>query len=66
MLEKVTSRPATEDVLARTLAEASVEIERLCDEHGATPELIEARQAIESAIAALTDFVEGEAAPSED
>jgi hypothetical protein len=52
--------PSTDEVLARTLAQASVEVDELCAEHGTTPELLETRQAIEAASAALWDFVDGE------
>jgi hypothetical protein len=53
-------RLTTDEELSQTLAEAAVEIDRLCDEHGLTPELLETRQAIEAATAALGDFVDGE------
>lgn len=52
--------PPVDESLAQTLAQASVEVDELCATHGITPELLEARQAIESASAALSDFVDGE------
>ncbi len=51
---------SADELLALTLAEASVEVDDLCAEHGITPELLETRQAIESAAAALADFIDGE------
>lgn len=51
-----------DESLASALAEASVEVDELCAEHGITPELLETRQAIDSAAAALADFVNGERA----
>lgn len=57
---------SADESLARTLAQASVEIDELCAEHGITPELIETRQAIESATAALSDFVDGEHTSDDD
>ena len=53
-------RPSVDESLAQTLAQAAVEVDELCAEHGITPELLEARQAIESATAALADFVDGD------